>query len=132
MEQCWDYRPPQDKIDAEPGWQEAVEIMPDVLPNREVITTHVFDVTKAPVEIVWSKREISVEERKSTFKSLVKTSFDNVVKAEVAKEVDELLDTHYDAAVVEAARQAYMSRLAEINAMTTHDELDAFQQSIGR
>lgn len=131
MEQCWDYRPPQDKIDSEPGWQEAIEIIPDTIPNQEAVTTHVFDVTKTPVEIIWSKREISVEERKATYKSAVKFAFDNIVKAEVAKELDELLDTHYDAAVVEAARQSYMSRLAEINAMTTHEELNVFQQSVG-
>lgn len=131
MEQCWDYRPPQDKIDAEPGWQEAIEVTPDIIVGREVITTHTFDITKTPVEIVWGKREIELSERKDALKSQVKASFDRIVKEEVAKELDELLDTHYDANVVEAARQAYMARLSQINAISTHEEMDALKQSLG-
>ena len=131
MEQCWDYRPPQDKIDAEPGWQEAVEVTPDIVPDREAITTHTFDTTKTPVEIVWGKREITVDDRKTALKDRVKASFDRVVKEEVAKELDELLDTHYDANVVETARQAYMTRLSQINAISTHDEMDALKQLLG-
>lgn len=105
--------------------------MPDTIPKREVVTTHSFDLTTTPPQIVWSKREVSINERKNGIKFLIKQSFDKIVKTEVEKETDEFLDTHYDAAVVESARQAYMSRLTQINAMTTHDELDAFEISVG-
>lgn len=132
VQQVWDYRPPQEKIDAEGGWQEAVEVKPEITPNREYITTHSFDLTKTPPEIVWGKATLTLDERKSGLKALVKMSFDRVVKEEVAKEIDELLDTHYNPEVVEAARQAYMSRLEQINAITTHEELDALNQALGQ
>lgn len=105
--------------------------MPDTIPKREVVTTHTFDLTTTPPQIVWGKREVLVSERKNNLKFLIKQSFDKIVKTEVEKETDEFLDTHYDAAAVEVARQAYISRLAEINAMTTHDELDTFEASVG-
>ena len=40
----WDYKPSDDKLAAEPGWREAVEIMPDLVANREIITTHQINI----------------------------------------------------------------------------------------
>lgn len=117
-------------MDEEGGWQEAVEIMPDTIPEREVITGHHFDTTVSPVQIVWSKREVPVEERIAGLKNRVKSSFERVVQSEIAKEIDEFLDTHYDANVVEAARQSYLNRLAQINSISTHEEYEAFVSSL--
>ena len=47
------------------GWREAVEVFPDVTPNREIITTHSFDLNANPAQIVWAKREVTID-RKST------------------------------------------------------------------
>ena len=59
---CWDTPAPE----GQSGWSAAVEITPDLTPNREILTTHTFDITKNPIEIVWGKRELSVDERKGS------------------------------------------------------------------
>ncbi len=59
---CWDTPAPE----GQDGWSAAVEITPDLTPNREILTTHSFDITKNPIEIVWGKRELTVDERKGS------------------------------------------------------------------
>ena len=49
--QCWDTPPPSDQT----GWRDAVEVTPEVILNREYITTHSFDLTVEPAQIVWSE-----------------------------------------------------------------------------
>lgn len=120
----WDYKPSDDKLAAEPGWREAVEVMPDLVPNREMVTTHHFDIDVMPAQIVWNKRAIEVEERKNVLRSAAKAAFKAVVSAEVAKETDQYPETQYDPAQVEAARVVFEARMNEISASTTHEELD--------
>ena len=72
---CWDYKPSDEKINSEPGWREAVEVLPDTTPNREYITTHAFDLTKTPAEIVWSKASLSVDDRRVSLKGQAKSIF---------------------------------------------------------
>jgi hypothetical protein len=38
--------------------------MPDLVANREIVTTHQINIDVEPAEIVWSKRELEVDERK--------------------------------------------------------------------
>jgi hypothetical protein len=102
-----------------------VEIFPELTPNREIITTHVINIDVEPAQIVWSKRELEVEERKDGLKAQAKAEFKVVVDAEVAKETDQWPETQYDAAVVEAARAVFEARMTEIDAATTHDAVDA-------
>jgi hypothetical protein len=96
----WDYKPSAEKLASESGWREAVEIMPDLVDNREIMTTHQIDIDVEPAQIVWSKRELEVDERKSGLESQAKAAFKTVVDAEVAKETDQYPETQYDAAVV--------------------------------
>jgi hypothetical protein len=70
----WDYKPSDDKLAAESGWREAVEIMPDLVANREIMTTHQIDIDVEPAQIVWSKRELEVDERKSGLESQAKAA----------------------------------------------------------
>jgi hypothetical protein len=121
----WDYKPSDDKLAAEPGWREAVEIMPDLVDNREIITTHQIDIDVEPAEIVWSKRELEVDERKDGLEAQAKAAFKTVVDAEVAKETDAYPETQYDAAVVDAARVVFEARMDEIAAAMTHEDVDA-------
>jgi hypothetical protein len=95
-----------------------------------MITNHYFDTTKTPVEIVWNKREILVDERKEGIRGELKRAFEKVVQNELSKELDDFLDTHYDANVVEAARQSYLNKLQQINNLSTHDEFEAFVNSL--
>jgi len=113
---------------AEPGWLEAVEIFPEIVPNREMITTHEINIDVEPAEIVWSKREVAVEERKDGLRGAAKEAFKAVVDAEVAKETDEWPETQYDSAVVEAARIVFEARMTEIEAAATHVDVDGLME----
>ena len=121
----WDYKPSADKLAAEPGWREAVEIMPDLVANREIMTTHAINIDVEPAEIVWSKRELEVEERKDGLVAQAKAAFKAVVDAEVAKETDQYPETQYDPAVVDAARVVFEARMDAIAAAVTHEDVDA-------
>ena len=121
----WDYKPSADKLAAEPGWREAVEVLPDLVPNREIMTTHIINIDVEPAQILWSKRELEVEERKDGLVAQAKAVFKAVVDAEVAKETDQWPETQYDAAVVEAARGVYEARRTAIVAAETHEDVDA-------
>jgi len=121
----WDYKPSAEKLASESGWREAVEIMPDLVANREIMTTHIINIDVEPAEIVWSKRELEVGERKDGLLAAAKAAFKAVVDAETAKETDQWPETQYDAAVVEAARAAFEARRTAIAAATTHEEVDA-------
>jgi hypothetical protein len=125
VKDVWDYKPSADKLASEPGWREAVEVMPDLVPNREMMTTHLIDIDVEPAQIVWGKRDIEVDERKDGLRGSAKAEFKAVVDAEVAKETDQYPETQYDAAVVDAARVVFEARMDEIAAATTHEAVDA-------
>ena len=121
----WDYKPSADKLASDPGWREAVEVHPDIVPNREIYTAHHFNIDVEPAQIVWGKRDIEVDERKDGLRGSAKAEFKAVVDAEVAKETDQYPETQYDAAVVDAARVVFEARMDEIAAATTHEAVDA-------
>ena len=125
MTDVWDYRPSDDKLAKEPGWREAVEIMPDLMANREMVTTHHFNIDVEPAQIVWGKRAVEVEERKDGLRAQAKAAFKAVVDAEIAKETDQYPETRYDPAVVDAARVVFENRMDAIAAATTHEAVDA-------
>lgn len=118
--QVWDTQPPA----GEAGWKSAIEVRP-VLTNRQQYTEHSFDLTKDPVEIIWGVRDVTVDERKAQFMGRYKTIFQQVVNAEMRKEVDEFPETRYDAAVVDAARVEFETKMTALAAITTHEQLDA-------
>lgn len=119
--QCWDTQPPA----GESGWKSAIEVRPALIPNRQIHTTHHFDISKDPVEIVWGIQDISPEDRKSSMRSQASIAFQQVVNEEMRKQVDEFPETQYDATAVDAARVLFESKVLAINACTTHEELDA-------
>lgn len=121
----WDYKPSADKLASEPGWREAVEVMPDLVANREMMTTHHFNIDVEPAQIVWGSREVSVEERQEMLISAQKAAYTAVVNAEAAKEVNDNPDDFYDAAVAAAAKATRDANIVAITAAATHDELDA-------
>ena len=47
---------------AESGWRAASEVKPDLVDNREIVTTHSFDLDADPAQIVWAKRELTVDD----------------------------------------------------------------------
>lgn len=118
----WDTTPP---IATQAGWREAVEVIPDIIPNREYRTDHYFDLDSTPARIVWNKAQLSVEDRKNGLIAEANRAFQEVVTAEMRKETDEYPNTRYDAAVVDAARAVFEARRNAIAAAVTHADVDA-------
>jgi len=125
VKQVWDYAPDASRQAAEGGWREAVEVKPDLTDNREIITTHSFDLTADPAQIVWAKRELTVDERKGALRSQANAEFQQAVDAEVAKQLDDDPTTVYDPDVVATAQATLNTKLAAIDAATTHEDVDA-------
>ncbi len=121
VKEVWDTQPPA----GDSGWVTAIEVRPSIVPNRQVYTSHHFDLTKDPVEIVWGVEDISPEDRKGGMRSQAAAVFQKVVTEEMRKEIDEFPETQYDAAVVDSARVMFENKVTAINACTTHEELDA-------
>lgn len=126
VKDVWDYRPTTGPKADLPGWREAVEVKPDLVANREIITTHSFNIDVEPAQIVWSKRELTVDERKDGLKGQAKATYQQVVQEELRKELDEYPETQYDADVVAAAQTAYENEMDAIEALTTHEQVDAY------
>lgn len=110
----WDTAPPT----GEAGWKEAVEVRPTLVPNRQMYSSHRFDLTTTPVQIIYDAVPVSVESRKMQMKSQVDQAFKQVVE-EQSKNM-----ATYNAAAVETARQTALTKQAAIDAATTHDQLD--------
>lgn len=125
VKQVWDYKPDPARMASEGGWRAAIEVKPDLIDGREIITTHSFDLNADPAQIVWGKRELTVDERKDGIKAQAKMVFQQVVNQELRKELDEFPETQYNAATVDAARQVYEARMTQIDAATTHEQVDA-------
>ena len=123
MKEVWDTTPPSNQE----GWREAVEVFPDLVADREMFTTHSFDLEATPAQIVWAKRELTVSERKSSFVASANADFEKVVRRELAKEIDNYPTTQYDASAVAIAQANYESRVDAINAAETHDDVDGLE-----
>lgn len=121
----WDYKPSDDILSTQPGWREAVEITPDVNPMREYINGYVFNLEATPAEIVWQLAYLTVDDRKGMLISEANSKYQAVITAEMNKETDPDPDSHMDMAVVQAANTVYTERVAQVNACTTQEELDA-------
>jgi hypothetical protein len=122
---CWDYKPSNEKINSEPGWREAVEVIPDTVPNREYITTHAFDLTKTPAEIVWSKASYSVDDRRGGLKSQAKGIFQLALQEQTRLEMSDNANEALDLETITAARATLTARLAALDAAVTHEDIDS-------
>ena len=122
---CWDYKPSDDKMASEPGWREAVEVIPDTVPNREYVSTHTFDLSKTPAEIVWAKGTYSVEDRRGSLKSQAKGVFNQAVQEQARLEMSENPNESLDLEAVTTARATLTARLAALDAAVTHEDIDA-------
>ena len=117
VKQVWDTAPSEGV--GNNGWKNAVEVRPAILAGRQGYTAHRFDISTDPVQIIWDTYEISVTDRKSSMSSSAGFEFTRVVNQQALKPAT------YDAAAIETARQAMVTKQAAIDACTTHDQLDA-------
>ena len=107
----------------EGGWRAASEVKPDLVDNREIMTTHSFDLDADPAQIVWGKRELTVDERKGALIGQAKAEFQEVVNAQLQIEMADD-DASGDLDAVSAAKAVKDARIAAINAATTHEDVD--------
>ena len=124
VKQVWDYKPDASRMAAESGWRAASEVKPDLVDNREIMTTHSFDLDADPAQIVWGKRELTVDERKGALVGQAKSAFQEVANAQTQIEIDDT-DASGDLDAVSVAKVVKDARIAAINVATTHDEVDA-------
>jgi hypothetical protein len=123
VKQVWDYAPDASRRAAESGWREAVEVKPDLVDNREIITTHSFDLDADPAQIVWGKRELTVDERKGALIGQAKAEFQQVVDAQLQVEMADD-DASGDLDAVAAAKAVKDAKIVAINTATTHEDVD--------
>jgi hypothetical protein len=124
VKQVWDYKPDAERMATESGWRAASEVKPDLVDNREVMTTHSFDLDADPAQIVWAKRDLTVDDRKGGLVGQANSAFQEVVNAQLDIELADD-DASGDLDAVSAAKAVKDARIAAINAATTHDEVDA-------
>jgi len=117
--ECLDYLPEN----ATGDWRIAVEIQPTLVPSRQIIGSHSFDLTKDPVEIVWSVIDLTVDDRKNSLLQQLNVDSYQLVSAELLKEFNGE-DSNF--AFVQQAIQVYRTKRGQINSLTTHEEIDAF------
>lgn len=115
----WDTAPPEGEAD----WHEAIEIIPEIVKDRQVIEGHTFDLTSNPVQIIYLLRDITIEERKDTLINQAKNAFKIIVNEQMLIEMSDT-DISGDLNTISAAKSVKDARIATINACTTHDELD--------
>jgi uncharacterized protein YfeS len=118
---CWDSAPPA----GQDGWNEAVEIIPDLIQNREIMTTHTFDLSKSPVEIIWGKRDLEIDERKGSLIGQANGLFQQVVYQQIQLQLSANPAEEFDTSLVSAAKETLLAKIAQIEAATTHEEVDA-------
>lgn len=125
VKEVWDTYPPGEANTwAANGWREAVEVHPDLIPNREMETPHTFDLESVPARIVWGKREITFEERRDSMKSGAIGQFQFFVQRQVQSLQN---GGTYDDAAIAAEKTVMDAKVAALDAASTHEDLDAIQ-----
>jgi len=114
VKNCWDSAPPA----GQEGWRSAIEVKPTIIPHRQYYTTHHFDISKNPVEIVWSVADISVADRKNGW--IQNLNFESTME-----ENRQQMANESDPEKLEAILTKNTPKIAAIEAATTHDALDA-------
>lgn len=117
--ECLDYLPEN----ATGDWRIAVEIEPTLVAGRQITGAHTFDLTKDPVEIVWSIIDLSTDDRKTGLLQQLNADSYQLVSAELLKEFN---GQDSDFVFVQQAIQAYRTKRNQINLLSTHEEIDAF------
>jgi hypothetical protein len=114
VKDVWDTPP-----DSRPGWKSAIEVRPAITPHRQYYTGHTFDLTKDPVEIVYSVADVNVADRKESMKQEAAMSFNMLFRQQANN------PSTYDPVALQAAKDSIAPKIAAIDACTTHDQLDA-------
>ena len=115
-----------DSLPERPGdWREAIEVAPTLVQFRQIYGSHHFDTTKNPVEIVWSVIDLNEQERKETLMNMRTGQLQMQIQQEMQKEFAPN-EEQTNLAVVGALMEQLRAIKAEIAALTTHKDIDAY------
>lgn len=117
--ECLDYLP----NNASGDWRIAIEIEPSLIIGRQIRGSHTFDLTKNPVEILWSVIDLTVADRKDSLLQILNNESQEIVHNELIKEFE---GQSSDFALVQAAIAAYRNKRSQIDALSSHDDIDVF------
>jgi len=117
--ECLDYLPNNSSGD----WRMAIEIEPVLIPGRQILGSHTFDLTKNPVEIVWSVIELNVEDRKKDILSILNQKSYQIVHEELIKE---FAGDNSDFSLVQSAISVYRQKRNEILSLSSHEQIDSY------
>jgi len=118
--ECLDYLPER------PGdWREAIEVAPTLVPFRQIYGSHHFDISKNPVEIVWSVIDLNEQERKETLMNMRTGQLQMQIQQEMQKEFAPN-DEQTNLTVVGALMEQLRSIKAEISVLNSHEDIDAY------
>lgn len=117
--QCLDYLPEN----ATGDWRIAVEIKPNFIGGRQILGAHSFDLSKVPVEINWSVIDLTIDDRKSMLNQKLNQESYEIVHNELIKEFN---GQNSNFSFVQTAITLYRIKRDEINALDTHEAIDAF------
>jgi len=117
--ECLDYLPDN----ATGDWRIAIQVIPNLIPGRQIVNSYYFDLTKDPVEIVPVITNISEQERKLFLQQKLNVIYEKLVSKELKKEFS---GNQSDINVVTAYIQEYRIKKTEIEALQTHEEIDQY------
>lgn len=109
---------------AQGDWRPAVNVVPTLIPFKQIMGTHTFDITKDPVEIVWSSIDLTLQERKDTITGVVITPIQNQIREELNRQLDS--EESVDLQVVQQLMETIRVKKLEIDALQTHQEVDDY------
>jgi len=119
--QVWGTPPPE----GEAGWKSAIEVRPEITDGRQAYTGHTFDLTSDPVEIVYGVRDLTVDDHKGSLINNIKSEYQQAADEQTHLELE---GNGMDIDTLVAAKITKDAKLTDINACTTHDDLDALAE----
>ena len=119
--ECLDYLPPNHQGD----WREAIDIVPTLIAFKQIQGPHTFDITKSPVEIVWSVIDLTLNERKETIVQYVTGDLQGELNRELSKDLADP-NENINFQLVESLVNQIRSKKFEIDAIQTHEEMDQY------
>lgn len=119
--EVWDSQPGEDEM-ATGLWSAAVEKYPEMTSGREGLTGHTIDITQTPIEIVYSKMSVEVDNRVDTAKYNAQLSYKGIVEEESERV---LSGGTTDLDRIAAAQTLMDQQITALDAVTTHDEYEA-------
>lgn len=107
------------------GWRNAIEVRAALIPNRQGYTPLRYNLDTDPVEIIWDAYDFTVDERRYSQIADVRQAFQQAVVQQTQLQLSMDPNEQFDISAIETAKQIYNSKIAALEAATTHDDLDA-------